>query len=168
MRMIGIFSGLILVAAALAAPADNKRPTKEGLAKMESLGWLEGSWYGTNDEGGEWEACYTSVEGGVLLSSNKEYRHGRVAMVEFEVFVVRGDEVVLTPYPFGKKSSAEFKLVEQEEGKKRAKFSCPTHDFPRDIVYERVGDDRLVIDVIGEGRKGPRSLRLDMNLRGAK
>lgn len=118
---------------------------------IEQLGFLAGNWIGTFP-GGRWESAYTTPEGGMILSSSKEFRGDRVVMIEFEHFMTIEGEVVLTPYPFGKKSSTTFKLTEFDEAKKRVVFANPEHDFPNTIIYERTKPNELVIQVIGTMR----------------
>ncbi len=119
---------------------------------IEQLSFLAGNWSGTFP-GGRWESAYTTPDGGMILSSSKEFRGDRVVMIEFEHFQTIEGEVVLTPYPFGKKSSTSFKLSEFEEAKKRVVFANPEHDFPNTIIYERTKPDELVIQVIGTMRE---------------
>jgi hypothetical protein len=128
------------------------------------LDWLSGQWYGTF-ENGHWEASYTTAEGGVMLSSNKELKQGRVAMIEFEQFVVRDGKTWMTPYPHGRKSKTTFEMVEVDAAQRRAVFTAD-NDFPARIVYHRVADDRLVIELYKkDAAEGSAGLRLDLKRR---
>jgi len=128
---------------------------------VTDLAFLTGSWKGTIN-GGEWEAVYTSPSAGEMLSANKEIRDGRVVMIEFEHFRSVDGEVVLTPFPYGKRSSTTFTLKSLDRGHRTAVFANPEHDFPQEITYRRVDDGRLVIDVVGVQNDAPLQLTIDL------
>jgi len=140
------------------ARAQEQAPAEHG---AESLAFLAGHWKGTIDRG-EWEAVYTSPCGGELLSANKELRDGRVVMIEFEHFRMVDGKLVLTPFPYGKRSSASFPLTNFDHKDRRAVFANPEHDFPSQIVYHRAAEDRLVIEVSGTQDGRPTRLTLDL------
>jgi hypothetical protein len=153
-------STLCALAALLLPPlAAGAEPTPT--EQLASLSWLAGAWSGTTEHG-RWEACYTSPEGGEIFSANKELVDGKVVTYELEHFKVIDNAVVLTPYPYGRKSTAVFKLAACDPQARRAVFANPEHDFPREIVYHRVAEDNLVIEVRGEQRGQPRTLRIDL------
>lgn len=127
------------------------QPTAQTKAGIERLSFLAGTWRGMYP-GGEWESAYTTPQGGVVLSSSKDMRGGKVVMIEFEHFREVDGDVVLTPYPFGKKSSTSFKMTEFDEKSNRAVFTNSEHDFPSKLVYERTAKDELTIQVIGTQR----------------
>lgn len=133
---------------------------------LRELEWLAGSWYGTID-GGHWEACYTTAEGGEIISANKEIRGGKVAMIEFERFTRDGDKIIMTPYPHGKRSSVSFTMVSHDIAEKRAVFTNPEHDFPSRIVYHRAAADNLVCEISGKpaSAREPITVRLDLKRR---
>ena len=140
----------------LAAPAlahENKITAAEQLA---SLDWLAGTW---RDEG--FEAHYTSPEGGMILSTSKNYSKGRVVFFEFERIEIQDDEVVYIPYPAGK-SSVTFKLVDYDPKKKRVRFENKAHDFPKDLTFERISEDQLRIFLTGEEKGEYRTLELKL------
>ena len=68
----------------------------------------------------------------------------------FETFEVRGSDIFMTPYPGGKKS-VSFRLEGHDPAKQSAKFVNADHDFPKALLYERVGEDRLQISLFGDG-----------------
>jgi hypothetical protein len=119
---------------------------------LNDLSWLEGIWRG-KIEGRDFEARYTGVEGGQMLSASKYTANGKPAGFEFERFEQRGDTVVLTPFPDGK-SSVSFPLAEYDSKGRRAVFENLAHDFPTRISYQRVTNDSLTILVSGPGKGG--------------
>jgi hypothetical protein len=119
---------------------------------LADLSWLEGVWRGQIG-GREFEAHYTGVEGGQILSASKYTEDGKPAGFEFERFEQQGDTLVLTPFPEGK-SSVSFPLVEYDGKGKRAVFENLAHDFPTRISYQRAARNRLTILVSGPGEDG--------------
>ncbi len=155
-----LFASILLIPViAITAFADPDTSTPR--QQLESLDWLAGCWRGPHD-GGIWEACYTTAEAGMVLSANKEIKHGRVVMIEFERFDVVDDQVVVVPYPFGR-PSVPFKLVKHDKKKRRAEFANPEHDFPKRIVYHRMSKDSLHILV--EGEQGGREIVMELKLK---
>jgi hypothetical protein len=119
---------------------------------VSDLSWLEGVWRGKIG-GREFEAHYTGVEGGQVLSASKYIEEGRPAGFEFERFEQRGDSLILTPFPEGE-SSVSFPLAEYDGKARRAVFENLAHDFPTRISYQRSAKDRLTILVSGPGEDG--------------
>jgi hypothetical protein len=119
---------------------------------ITDLSWLEGIWRGKIG-GREFEAHYTSADGGQVLSASKYIEGGNPAGFEFERFEQRGDTVMLTPFPEGK-SSVSFPLAEYDAHSRRAVFENLAHDFPTRISYQRVAKNRLTILVSGPGEDG--------------
>jgi hypothetical protein len=120
--------------------------------RVSDLSWLEGSWLGRIG-GRDFEAHYTSAEGGQILSASKYTEDGKPAGFEFERFEQKGDTLVLTPFPEGN-SSATFPLVEYDARNRRAVFENVAHDFPTRISYQRVSNNRLTILVSGPAEDG--------------
>src|ERR671910_2337583 len=131
-------------------PPPPRRPAAP--PSITDLTWLEGTWQGRIG-GRDFEAHYTGVDGGQVLSASKYTEAGKPAGFEFERFEQRGDTLVLTPFPEGK-SSVSFPLAEYDSRTRRAVFENLSHDFPTRISYQRVGKDRLTILVSGPGEDG--------------
>lgn len=119
---------------------------------VSDLSWLEGIWR-ARVGGRDFEAHYTGVDGGQILSASKYTEEGKPAGFEFERFEQRGDTLMLTPFPEGK-SSVGFPLVDYDPKNRRAVFENLAHDFPTRISYQRVAKDRLTILVSGPGEDG--------------
>jgi len=120
--------------------------------QLSDLSWLEGVWRGQIG-GREFEAHYTGVEGGQILSASKYTEGGKPAGFEFERFEQQGDTLVLTPFPEGM-SSVSFPLAQYDGKAKRAVFENVAHDFPTRISYQRSARNRLTILVSGPGEDG--------------
>ena len=119
---------------------------------ISDLSWLEGTWRGELG-GRQFEAHYTGVDGGQILSASKYTENGGPAGFEFERFEQRGDTLLLTPFPEGK-SSVSFPLAAYDAKQRRAVFENLAHDFPTRISYQRVAKNRLTILVSGPGEDG--------------
>ena len=140
---------------ALAAPAGAHPPEKRMPVDASRLAFLEGTW-----RSAWFEATYTAPTGGVVLSCSKELRDGKAVFIEFERFDVRDGVLTLQPYPGGKMAPVSFAL--HALAGDRAHFRNAAHDFPQDLVYERVAPDKLRIVLTGvEGGK-PRELRFEL------
>jgi len=109
---------------------------------LASLDWLAGHWRGAHGSG-TWEAIYSTPEGGLILSLNKQVTDGKLQVFEIEQFRVQGGAVVMAPLPFGKPSPVVFTLTEWDAEERRAVFENPEHDFPQILVYHRRAEDRL-------------------------
>jgi hypothetical protein len=142
---------------ALASPAlaHSPEPKMTDLADVSRLAFLQGTW-----RNAWFEATYTSPEGGMVLSVNKEFREGKVAFFEVERFDVRDGRVTMQPFLNGKQAPVSFPLVELVGD--RAHFRNAAHDFPQDLVYERVAPDRLLIVLNGVEDGKARELRFDL------
>ena len=139
--------GLLLLSSAAPLP---RRPAAP--PQITDLTWLEGTWRGQIG-GREFEAHYTGVNGGQILSASKYTENGKPAGFEFERFQQQGDTLVLTPFPEGK-SSVSFPLAEYDPKGKRAVFENLAHDFPTRLSYQRTAGNRLTILVSGPGEDG--------------
>ena len=144
-----LIAGLVLLLASSPAPPTRLpayRPT------ISDLSWLEGTWRGRIG-GRDFEAHYTGVDGGQILSASKYTEEGKPAGFEFERFEQRGDTLILTPFPEGE-SSVSFPLADYDSENRRAVFENLTHDFPTRISYQRLSRDRLTILVSGPAEDG--------------
>ena len=131
-----LFPVLLCLAAATLAQGDSK--PEEFVA---SLSWLAGTWRGPMGSG-EYEAYYSTPDGGRVLSENRMLKDGKTMFYEFESWSILDGVVVMQPYPGGKQA-ASFKLTDISE--RKAVVENPKNDFPSRIVYHRKADDRLVI-----------------------
>lgn len=123
---------------------------------IAALSWLSGEW---EMEG--FKAHYTSPEGGQIFSVSRYFKDGKVTFFEFEQFHMEHDSVFVTPYPKGEKSDS-FKLVNFDPNVKKAVFQNPEHDWPKELSYERISEDRLLILVSGPENGKMRVERFDL------
>lgn len=140
--------------------------------RLADLGFLSGRWEGEltmvrdgqpgPDRPQRFEASYSSVDGGALLSTSKCYESdGSVEFFEFELFHELAGQVVLNPLPGGR-PAAQFTLVALDRAARRASFESPRNDWPKRLVYERLDEDRLRIVASGPQEGRPFELRLEL------
>jgi hypothetical protein len=144
-----LLAALLVVLSSSTSPRTRLPPYQPTIS---DLSWLEGSWYGRIG-GRDFEAHYTGVEGGQVLSASKYTENSKPAGFEFERFEQRGDTLLLTPFPEGR-ATVSFPLAEYDAATRRAVFENLSHDFPTRISYQRVARDRLTILVSGPGEDG--------------
>jgi hypothetical protein len=152
MRAPLALSIVVLVVAAAALWADP--PAAEAPKGIAALGWLEGSWRSADEKGTVWEACYSSPEGGEIVSATKQIKGGKVTLYDFERFREVDGKVVLTPFPHGR-ASVDFTMAETpsrpgDPAPKRAIFVNLEHDFPQRMKYELTADGRLEITLVAD------------------
>lgn len=154
--------GLLLAGLSTTGHADEKEKPVQGAAEktgIASMDWLSGTWSGTDGES-VWETCYSTPEGGMIVSASKQITNGKAVMFDYEVFVEKDGKVVLTPFPFGNKSKA-FPATEVTAGK--AVFENPKHDFPKKFTYQRTKDGELHITL--EGEQGGESMEFTLKFK---
>lgn len=71
-----VLAGLVLFGAAHGPPPAPQDSVPRATEILAGMNWLEGAWRGTSGRN-VFEACYTSPEGGEILSCSKEIADGR-------------------------------------------------------------------------------------------
>jgi hypothetical protein len=119
---------------------------KSPAAELGEVGFMTGSWIGTDDDGARVEEHWTHVAGGALLATSRTVKDGKVEFFEFLRIERRADgSIVYIAQPLGKPPT-EFKRVESPKGE--AVFENPAHDWPKRIRYRRE-ENKLHIRVDG-------------------
>ena len=153
----GVLLGLLVAPQTLAEAS----PEKDLPTDAAALEWLAGHWVGTVEGMGgveRFEAQYTSPQGGVVLGTSKSFGAGeRLLWFEFERFQAKDGVLSVTPYPNGR-ASVSFQLSSYDAEAKKAVFTNPEHDFPTEISYQRIADDRVQFLVSGPSKEGGRSV----------
>src|SRR5262245_39917002 len=123
---------------------------------LTALSWLCGEW---EMEG--FKAHYSSTEGGQIFSVSRYFKDGKLTFFEFEHFHLENGTLFVTPYLKGEKSDS-FRLVNFNPDIKKAVFQNPEHDWPKELSYERVSEDRPLILVSGPQDGKMRIERFDL------
>jgi len=134
---------IVLLLLALAAPAAH---AQRATPAAEQLGWLAGCWEARSGPRVV-EEQWMRPRGGSLLGMSRTVAADSTVGHELMRIVERGGGLVFEAHPSGQ-APAEF--AASEVGDERVVFANPAHDFPRRIVYRRVGTDSLVARVEGE------------------
>jgi hypothetical protein len=137
------------------------QPAKAPNGGVADLGWLAGSWRGSDGQS-TWETCYSSPEGGEVVSASKEIRGGKVVTYDYERFWDKKGTLVFSPFPRGRKSPHDFPAVEVDAKAQKAVFENAANDFPRKFTYHRAAPDRLVITLEGEQKGQPLQMKLEL------
>jgi hypothetical protein len=138
---------LILIAMTASKAQEPQTPASQ----LASMTWFEGVWSGTFGENPFW-ACYTSPQGGTILSVNKDLTPGQEpCYIEFERFAYDDTSVFLVPYPGGEPHSLKFRLVNFDPKMARATFQNSNNDWPTELTYECTTADSLIITLSGPG-----------------
>ncbi|MHC4959579.1 MAG: DUF6265 family protein [Planctomycetota bacterium] len=137
---------ITLLALLLCLPLLGGEP-KDDLAALK---WLAGTWT-AEKWGGTFTSYYSTPEGGKILSHSRLVAGGAVKFYEFELFEVVDGKVMYTPHPAGKRAKHSFPLV--ETGTNRAVFRNDAHDWPKQLVFERPDQKKLVITLTGGAKK---------------
>jgi hypothetical protein len=120
-----------------------------GPAPVSSLSWLSGCWESVRGER-RIEEQWMAPRGGSMLGmsrtvvrdSTREFEHMRIEE--------RGGRLLFTAKPSGQEE-ASFTAISVSES--LVVFENPGHDFPRRVLYRKVGADSLVGRIEG-GRNG--------------
>lgn len=146
----------LLLATAAALPAQEK-------SRVADLAFLAGHWRGPSTAAGVTaEEFIAPPEGGVMVSSAREFRDGRCIFYDFMAFVEKDGGVQVIPHPMGRRSPRVFPLVELNAPARRAVFENKEHDFPKSFTYEIVAPDRLRITLRGDRKGQPATEVLDL------
>ncbi len=104
----------------------------DGLAEIERLAWMSGSWSGTTD-GVASEEHWTTPAGGGLVGMHKDVRDGKMVGFEFlRVEIDAADKVCYVSRPGGAPPTS---FCAVEIGERRVVFENRQHDFPQRILY---------------------------------
>ncbi len=134
----------------VAAPA-----AADGSVRVESLGWLQGTWEAPVGRDATRDETWGSPGGGTMLGSGREIRGGTTS--EFEFLALREVEVdgrVTVAYDAYVSGGEPVRFVLSESGPGSAVFSNPGHDFPTRLAYRLAEDGRLHVDVSGADGQG--------------
>jgi hypothetical protein len=110
-----------------------------GSPAATDFAWLAGTWCGETDETTS-EEMWTTPRGGQLLGVHRDTRAGRSTGFEFLRIELHGGGATYFAQPGGGSTTA-FEL--RASGPRSASFANERHDFPKRIVYERLGRSKL-------------------------
>lgn len=147
---IVVTTALALMAAA-SAIRDSHDPRVD--ADLAALGWLAGSWTGTDGKM-EMEEVWMAPKGGAMLGLHRDVAADKIVSWEFLRIAVKNDVITYLASPGGK-AATPFPMKEQ--GDRRVVFENLQHDFPQRILYWIDKDGALHARVEGDkdGKQSP-------------
>ena len=111
--------------------------------------WLQGCWRMTRGPTVV-EERWSDAQGGVMLGTSRTVRDGRTVEFEFSRIVMTAGALEFHAMPSGQ-TPATFRAVSGSADS--VAFANPEHDFPKLVVYKRVGADSLHAWVEGGTRR---------------
>jgi hypothetical protein len=154
--LVLVLATVVPVTWARVTSARGEEEAKETPTGIAALAWLAGAW-----SSAAFETVYTSPRGGEILSASKFLQGERAVFFDYERFVQKGKDVVLTPFPGGRKS-VEFLLTDFDPRVKKARFVNEKHDFPKTLTYERTGEKTLRITLTGNEQGVDKKMVLEL------
>jgi hypothetical protein len=136
---------LIIVAGAFSAIAQ-----KPGQDAARAFAMLQGTWKVDGRETYEkWESADS-----VLCGKGYKIKNGvEIVTEQLEIKLIDGVIYYLaTVANQNEGATVRFKLT--ESGSDVLVFENPEHDFPKKIIYRKVNDDEIAVQVLGAGDKG--------------
>ena len=106
-----------------------------------SFDWLTGIWL-QREENGWTEETWTSMDGGLMLGTNRSFQDGKILSREF--LRIETDDLPNYVASPGGRRTVVFRLV--SNGAYEAIFENAEHDFPQRITYQR-HDDVLHVSI---------------------
>jgi hypothetical protein len=133
---------------------------------LDPLDWILGSWTRESRRGDVYES-WTRVsertfEGASWIVSRQD---GARHPLESLLLADMSGTLFYVPKVSENEYPIPFRCTSIEPG--RAVFENPTHDFPQKIVYERRGDDAMVVTIEGPGEGDEATRRIEFSFRKA-
>ncbi len=115
--------------------------------------FLAGCWRGELGDGEIIEEQYSSPVAGAIFGVVVSTKNGEITFFEFVRIVTIDEVTTYHPFPNGIDAEVTFTLNEIEPDK--LSFENLAHDFPQQISYRLLADDKLLTRVAGtvNGRK---------------
>ncbi len=110
------------------------------------VAWLAGCWQAEGGEPGTVEQ-WMAPAGGAMLGMSRTIQRGQLREFEFmQIQLDASGKLAFVAQPQGRPPTT-FSLA--AAGDRQARFSNPQHDFPQMVIYQAVGDDRLLARIEG-------------------
>ena len=107
--------------------------------------WMLGCWAG--ERGGErFHERWMQADPSTLLAVSHTVKAGKMTAFEFLRVVVNDGQAVYVAQPGG---APPTEFVATSQTTERIVFENPAHDFPKRVIYQRSGPDRLMASIDG-------------------
>jgi Domain of unknown function (DUF6265) len=134
---------LVLALLGMPAPAALESLILQPAAALPA--WIAGCWSGTRD-GERFHERWTLADDSTLLGVSHTIKGGKMTAFEFLRVIVKGGKAVYVAQPGGVPPT---EFVASSMTAERIVFENPTHDFPKRVIYQRSGADRLTASIDG-------------------
>lgn len=136
----------------LDAGAEQQAPTASTLPT-----WMVGCWAG-EQAGERFHERWIAADSATLLGVSHTVKAGKMTAFEFLRVVPKNGKATYVAQPGGAPPT-EFVATSQTAA--RIVFENPAHDFPKRVIYERSGTDRLTASIDG-GTTGSQRIEFAM------
>lgn len=107
--------------------------------------WMAGCWSGTRD-GERFHERWTVADASTLLGVSHTVKGGKMTAFEFLRVIVKNGKSVYVAQPGGVPPT---EFVATTVTSEQIVFENPAHDFPKRVIYQRAGADRLTASIDG-------------------
>jgi len=121
---------------------------------LQRVSWLSGCWV-RELPGRRIEELWLPPRGGAMLNLGRTIRDDRMTDYEFVLLREADGTLAYEAHPAGQ-SPATFLAAEPSES--LVVFTNPTHDFPQEVGYRRMGTDSLLAWIAGSLGGNPRRI----------
>ena len=136
---------LVLALAGMPAPVDLESRALMLQPASVLPAWIAGCWSGTRDSE-RFHERWTLVDDSTLLGVSHTVKGGKMTAFEFLRVIAKGGKAVYVAQPGGVPPT---EFVASSTTAERIVFENPTHDFPKRVIYQRSGADRLTASIDG-------------------
>ena len=143
---------LIFLAIVLLANLSPQTPT------IADLSWIAGDWQTAPGGRAQIEEHWTNVAGGSMMGMSRTVAGDKTVEFEYLRIEQRADGVYYVAHPKARCPGTDFKLTKSSATE--AVFENPQHDFPKRIIYRKIGEDGLTASI--DGGEGTKSMAFPM------
>jgi len=130
------------------ATASTQTPTHS----IEDLVWITGDWQSSPGGRAQVEEHWTKPAGATMMGVSRTIVGEKTAEFEYLRIEQRADGIFYVAHPKAQCPGTDFKLTKLSDSE--AVFENPQHDFPKRIIYRKIGEDGLTASIDGgEGTK---------------
>lgn len=95
--LLAPFISLASLTLSAAEPSTTHAPEKPATTTLFQLAFLTGTWRGTSTRGTTAEEVISTPEGGVMLSTGREFKHGQCVFFDLVAFIEKNGAITLIP-----------------------------------------------------------------------
>lgn len=148
---------VLWLAAGFAIPATRAAGAERQAPASTLPTWMVGCWAG-EQAGERFHERWTGADSSTLLAVSHTVKAGKMTAFEFLRVVMKGGKAVYVAQSGGAPPT-EFTATSQAG--ERIVFENAAHDFPKRVIYERSGTDRLTASIDG-GAASPQRVEYAM------